>query len=40
LKMQEKKPLEWRPYERGTINNALMTGTTFGGGTASLIFSR
>ena len=40
LKIQEKKPLEWRPYDPGTINNALMTGTTFGGGTASLIFSR
>jgi 3-oxoacyl-[acyl-carrier-protein] synthase II len=40
LKMQEKKPLEWRPSIRGTIKNALMTGTTFGGGTASLIFSR
>ena len=40
LKMQEKNPLEWQPYGRGTINHALMTGTTFGGGTASLIFSR
>jgi len=40
LKKQEKKPLEWRPYGHGTINNALMTGTTFGGGTASIIFSK
>lgn len=39
LRMTEESPVEWRPCQRETIDKALMTSTTFGGGTASIIFS-
>jgi 3-oxoacyl-[acyl-carrier-protein] synthase II len=40
LRTAEEKPFEWGSCQPGTINKALMTSTTFGGGTASIIFSR
>ncbi len=40
LRMAEEKPLEWGPCQHGTIDKALMTSTTFGGGTACIIFSK
>lgn len=40
LRKAEEKPLEWRTGQHETIDKALMTSTTFGGGTASVVFSR
>jgi len=40
LRMAEEMPIEWGPCQRGTIDKALMTSTTFGGGTAAIIFSK
>ncbi len=40
LKRTEKTPIEWGPCQLEIIDNALMTSTTFGGGTVSIIFSR
>ncbi|MFC1875676.1 beta-ketoacyl-[acyl-carrier-protein] synthase family protein [Thermodesulfobacteriota bacterium] len=37
---KEEKPLAWKPSQNRKIDTALMTSTTFGGGTASIIFSR
>lgn len=40
LKSDDCAPYEWETSSRGKIDTALMTSTTFGGGTASLVFSR
>ena len=40
LTMGKGKPLEWEPCQNRTIDKTLMTSTTFGGGTASMIFSK
>jgi len=40
LKSKSQHPLRWNIHEPGKTQVALMTTTTFGGGSASLIFSR
>jgi 3-oxoacyl-[acyl-carrier-protein] synthase II len=37
---KEKKPLAWKSPQSRKVETALMTSTTFGGGTAAIIFSR
>jgi 3-oxoacyl-[acyl-carrier-protein] synthase II len=36
----EEKPLAWKSSQNRKIDTALMTSSTFGGGTAGIIFSR
>jgi len=37
---EQTAPIQWEPCQSKNIANALMTSSTFGGGTASLIFAR